>query len=121
MIYLIIALQIFVAFSVLNTWLLRYNQPSKWRAGNAGTILEEFEVFGLPDWSCYAIGTIKVLLSILLVMAVWYPELKQLAALGLAITLLGAVVLHIKAGDPFIKSLPAAFFFVLCLVIAYFG
>lgn len=121
MIYLIIALQVFVAFSVLNAWLLRYNQPSKWRAGNANTIMEEFEVFGLPEWSCYAIGTLKVLFAVLLAMAVWYPELRLLSALGLALMLLGAVVLHFRAGDPPVKSLPAVFLLVLCLVIAYFG
>ena len=119
--YFIIALQLFVAFSVLNVWLLRYNQPSKWRAGNANTIREEFEVFGIPEWAYYAIGTLKVLFSVLLVMAVWYPELRLLASLGLALMLLGAAILHMRVGDPFRKALPSVFFLVICLVIACLG
>ncbi len=121
MTYIIIALQFIVSLSILNVWLLRYNQPSKWRGGDAKTIFEEFRVYGLPEWMCYAVGTLKVLLAGLLLLAIWFPDLRRLAAVGLAILLLGSVIMHVKVKDPWIKSLPAATFLVLSLVIAYFG
>lgn len=119
--YIVIALQVFVSFSILNVWLLRYNQPTKWRGGNATTILEEFKAYGLPEWSCYAVGTLKVLFSVLLLLAIWFPELRLLAALGLAVMLLGSLAMHLKIKDPLIKSLPAMAFLILCIIIAFYG
>lgn len=119
--YVVVALQIIVSISILNVWLLRYNQPTKWRGGNAQNIFEEFRAYGLPEWTCYAVGTMKVLLAGLLLLAIWFPPLRQLAAIGLAVMLLGSIAMHIKIKDPMIKSLPAATFFILCLLIAYFG
>ena len=45
--YFIIALQCIVAVSILNVWLVQNKKPTQWRGGNAKTIIEEFEVYGL--------------------------------------------------------------------------
>ena len=45
--YFIIALKVIVSFSILNVWLVQPKKPTKWRGGNATTIVEEFEVYGL--------------------------------------------------------------------------
>lgn len=119
--YLVIALQLVVSVSILNVWLLRYNQPSKYRGGDSKTILEEFKAYGLPEWMCYAVGTIKVLLAILLLLAIWIPLLRPVAAIGLAVMLLGSVVMHLKIKDPLYKSFPATLFLLMCIFIAYFG
>tara|TARA_R110002051_G_C8769157_1_gene503148 strand:- start:9809 stop:10171 length:363 start_codon:yes stop_codon:yes gene_type:complete len=117
--YITIALQCIVAFSILNVWLLQYNKPTQWRGGNAKTIIEEFKVYGLPIWMCYVVGTLKVALAIGLLASIWYPELQQIAALGLAALLLGSIVMHLKVKDPLKKSFPAFLFFSMCLVISY--
>lgn len=117
--YFTIALQIIVSFSILNVWLIQYNKPTQWRGGNAKTIVEEFKVYGLPVWMCYVIGALKVGLAIALLASIWYPEVQQIAALGLAALLLGSIVMHLKIKDPLKKSFPALLFFVMCLVIAY--
>ena len=119
--YLIIAIQLFVSISILNVWLLRYNQPTKWRGGNAQDIFEEFKAYGLPEWMCYAVGTLKVLLAVLLLIAIWIPLLRNIAAIGLAILLLGSVVMHLRIKDPLFKSFPAASFFILCLIVIFLG
>ncbi|AUC14918.1 hypothetical protein BTO06_07105 [Tenacibaculum sp. SZ-18] len=118
--YLIIAFQVIVGVSILNVWLVQNNKATKWRGGNATSIIEEFEEYGLSKTFCYVIGVLKVTLAILLILAIWFPVLKQNAALGLAILLLGSVFMHIKIKDPLLKSFPAALFLTMCLFIAYY-
>ena len=117
--YISIALQIIVSLSILNVWLIQNKKPSQWRGGNATTMIEEFKAYGLPVWACYVIGTLKVLLAIALLAAIWYPQLKQPAALGLAFLLLGSVLMHLKINDPLKKSFPAFLFLVMCLYIGF--
>jgi hypothetical protein len=117
--YLIIALQVVVGLSILNVWLVQNKKATRWRGGDATTIIEEFEVYGLPAWSVYVIGTLKVILAILLLAGIWYPMLKFPAAAGLAFLLAGSVTMHLKVRDPLIKSFPAGLFLLMCLIIAY--
>ncbi|CAH1000633.1 hypothetical protein LEM8419_01767 [Neolewinella maritima] len=117
--YLIIALQLIVGLSILNVWLVQPKKNTKWRGGNATTIFEEFEAYGLPIWSVYVVGIIKVVLAVGLIVAIWVPGLRYYAALGLAAMLAGSVLMHLKISDPLYKSFPAALFLLLCLVIAF--
>ncbi|MDF4202929.1 DoxX family protein [Maribacter sp. SA7] len=117
--YIIIAFQIIVGISILNVWLVQNKKATKWRGGKATTIIEEFKAYGLSKQICYIVGFFKVTLAILLLAAIWFPVLKQPAALGLATFLLGSIAMHFKIKDPLFKSFPAALFLTLCLVIAF--
>lgn len=117
--YLSIVLQVIVGLSILNVWLLQRNKETQWRGGNAKTIKEEFAVYGLPEWMCYVIGTLKVVLALGLLVAIWFPEFAQPAALGLAVLLMGSIVMHLKIKDPLKKSFPAVLFLLMCLYIAF--
>lgn len=117
--YIHISLQIIVGLSILNVWLVQNKKATRWRGGDATTMIEEFQVYGLPVWSVYLIGTLKVILAILLLASIWFPSLKLPAAAGLAILLSGSVAMHFKIGDPLIKSFPAALFLSMCLFLAY--
>ena len=117
--YLIIALQLIVGLSILNVWLIQPKKDTKWRGGNATTMVEEFQAYGLPVWSVYVVGFIKVVLAIGLIVAIWVPSLRFPCAIGLAAMLTGSVLMHVKISDPLYKSFPAALFLVLCLVIAF--
>jgi hypothetical protein len=118
--YFIIALKTVVAISLLNVWLRQYNQSTKWRGGDAATIKEEFEVYGLPFWMCYVVGFLKVGFSLTLLASIWYPQIDFIPAIGLSILLMGSIIMHLKIGDPPIKSFPAALFLIMSLVIAFF-
>lgn len=118
--YLIHALRAIVVVSILNVWLIQANKNTKWRGGNATTIKEEFAVYGLPEWSVFAVGAIKVGLALALLAGIWFPALTFPAAIGLAGMLTGSVLMHFKIGDPLIKSFPAGLFLTMCLIIAYF-
>ncbi|MBT8393914.1 MAG: DoxX family protein [Bacteroidia bacterium] len=117
--YLIIVLQLVVALSLINVWLVQNKKPTRWRGGEAKTLLEEFKVYGLPSWSCYVVGIFKVGLAMALIAGIWFPDILKPVALGLAFFLFGSIVMHLKVKDPLIKSFPAALFLVLCLVIAF--
>ena len=117
--YVLIILQCIVALSILNVWLVQYNKATQWRGGCATTIKEEFKAYGLPEWTCYAIGILKVLFALGLLAAIWYPVIRKPAALGLALLLMGSIVMHLKIKDPIKKSFPALLFLLMCLYIAY--
>jgi len=116
--YFIIALQLIVGISLLNVWLIQPNKPSKWRGGDAQTLKEEFQVYGLPDVLFYVIGFFKVGFAILLLASIYFTAYADIAAYGLAFFLSGSVVMHIKIKDPINKSFPAVLFLSICLVIA---
>ena len=112
-------IQIIIALGIFNVWLLRYGKPSGWRGGNAKNMKEEFAVYGLPNWMVGLIGFLKVLFAVLLIVGIWYPLVIRPSALGIAILMLGAIIMHIKVKDPLKKSIPAFTILVLCLIVAY--
>ena len=117
--YGIIALKIIVGISILNVWLLQKNKATKWRGGEAQNIFEEFAVYGLSKQFCYVVGFLKVSLALLLLASIPFQELTLVGSLGLAILLLGSILMHFKIKDPLYKSFPAFLFFVMNLLIAY--
>lgn len=79
----------------------------------------EFEVYGLPGWLMVLIGTAMVILACCLIAGFWFPTITRPAAMGLAALMLGAITMHIKVGDPIMKSLPATCMFAGSLFVAF--
>ena len=117
--YIIIALKIIVGISIINVWLIQPNKPSKWRGGDATTIIEEFNVYGLSKTFYNFVFVVKVGLAVLLLVSIKYDLLTLYSSLGLASLLLGSIAMHFKVKDALFKSFPAFLFMVLNLVIAY--
>lgn len=117
--YLRITLQLIVALSLLNVWLLQNKKPTRWRGGNATTLTEEFAVYGLPMWMCYLVGFLKVSLALVLLIGIFFPFLIAAAAAGLAFLLLGSIIMHLKIKDPLMKSFPAFLFLTMCLILIF--
>jgi hypothetical protein len=117
--YIIIVLKLIVSLSILNVWLIQQKKPTKWRGGNAKTIIEEFEVYGLSKSFCYIIGFLKVSLALILLASIQLKELTLIGSLGLATLLLGSIIMHFRVKDELYKSFPAFLFIVMNLVIAY--
>lgn len=114
-----ILFQCIVGISILNVWLVQNKKETQWRGGEAKTIFEEFEVYGLPSWSLYVVGFFKVLAAICLIASIWYTDLKLISALVLALFLSGSVIVHLIIKDPLKKSIPALIFLFMCVYIAY--
>ena len=72
--------QIVVGCGLLNVWLLRFNKATAYRGGSASSMLEEFASYGLPAWSCYLVGFLKVASAFALLAGFLYPVLILPAA-----------------------------------------
>ena len=111
--------QIVVGCGLLNVWLLRFNKPTAYRGSSAANMLEEFAAYGLPAWSCYLVGFLKVT-SAFALLAGLLPTLSFVvlpAAVIIAVLMAGAVAMHLKVGDPIKKSVPALSVLILCAII----
>ena len=115
---LIPLLQLAIAVVIIAVWLVRPKLETSYRAGNATNIFEEFEVYGLPNWSVYLVGGIKLGLAMLLIAGIWYSPVVQYAALGMGILMAGAIICHLKTrGDPLSRATPASLMLVMCILV----
>lgn len=111
-------IQIVIALGIVNVWVLRHDRDSAFRPDGASNMKEEFARYGLPDWVRVAVGGVKLTLAVLLIVGIWYPPIAVLAGVAMAILMLGAVVMHVRVGDPPKKALPAFSLLVLSLLVA---
>ena len=114
-----IGIQVVIAVSIFNVWLIRFRKPTSWRGGTAKSMKEEFEAYGLPLWFMKLIGFLKLTLASLLIAGIFVPVLIKPAAIGMAVLMLGAVTMHIRVKDPVVKSFPAFTFLVLSLILIF--
>ena len=111
-------LSVVVGLTVINVWLFRSNRSTSYRGGDASSLLEEFQVYGLDDYFLI-IGIVKVSLAIMLILSLYFKKLSFFASTGIAVMMLVAVFMHINVGDEIIKSMPASVMLTSCLIIAY--
>lgn len=119
---IIIILQLILAFGLLNVWIIRSNLETPYRGSNASSLKNEFAAYGLPLWSFYVIGFLKITSALLLILGVWIPSLVFPAALVVSLLMIGALYMHWKVGDPWKKSLPASIMllFSICICLGSF-
>lgn len=98
---------------IVNVWFFRVNKGTQWRGGEAESMQEEFEVYGLSKAMMFMVGTLKVLAALALVISIWYPFLAIPASAAIGILMIGAIWMHFRVRDPLKKSLPAATLFLL--------
>ena len=111
-------LSVVVGLTVINVWLFRSNRSTSYRGGDAASLMEEFQVYGLEDYFLI-IGIIKVSLAIILLLSLYFKKLSFFASSGIGIMMLVAVYMHVNVGDELIKSMPASVMLASCLIIAY--
>ena len=120
---IIIAIKIITAIGIFNVWMLRYNKLTEYRGGNAKSLKEEFETYGLKSWFMYIIGTIKIVISILFIVSCFSEYLNMLdyavfyGAAIMSLIMIGAIFMHLKVNDPFKKSIPAVTMLALYTII----
>jgi len=101
-------LQLAVGLGLLNVWLVRAGSATGYRGGEAKSLKEEFQAYGLPDVAFYAVGALKIVSALVLLAGFWVPVPVVPAAGIIALLMVGALGMHVKVGDPPIRSLPAA-------------
>jgi uncharacterized membrane protein YphA (DoxX/SURF4 family) len=100
-------LQLVVGLGLLNVWLIRANASTAYRGGTAQSLKEEFAEYGLPEWMFLLVGALKIVAGIALIVGLWMPRLVLPAAGVVVVLMVGALTMHVKVKDPWIKSLPA--------------
>lgn len=78
---------------------------------------EEFAAYGLSGWMVWVIGFLKVSAALALLAGLVYPVLVDPAAALMAVLMIGAVLMHLKAKDTPLKFLPAGSLLALSLVL----
>lgn len=106
------------ALWILNVWFLRFNKDTGYRGGDATNMKEEFAVYGLSQPAMYAVGAAKVGLAATMLAGHAEPRLVRPASIGLAAFMLGAIGMHVRAGDPVKRYLPALSVFSLATIAA---
>ena len=114
---LLIVVQLIVSAGLLNVWLLRINKATPYRGRDSKNMKEEFKAYGLPSWFMYLVGFLKLCIALLLILGIWFPVLVRPSAVVLIILMLGALSMHMKVKDPFIKSIPALLMLSLSIFI----
>jgi len=114
----IVVLQVIVALGLLNVWLVRAKKPTPFRGGEAKTIRDEFDAYGLPSFMMYLVGGLKVIVAITMVAGIWLHDLVWPAAAVLILLMTGAFAMHLKVKDPWIKSVPSLLMLAMAIAIA---
>ena len=78
---------------------------------------EEFLTYGLSENIFYLIGGIKLLAALALFFGLRFKQTVVPAAQIIAVLMLGAITMHFKVADPFLRSVPALGMLGMCLVI----
>ncbi len=119
-----IIIKFIIGVSILNVWLVNRNKSTPWRAQGASSMQEEFTTYGLSKNMMVIVGTIKCACAVLLLISIFYPgggfpSIEWIGAAGIALLMAGAISMHVKVGDPAKKSLPAALFLILSLLLIF--
>ena len=114
-IYTTYILQLILAITLVNVWVVHFYKPTKYRGGGAKSMSEEFEAYGLPQWFMRVVGGSKIIIASLLILGFWFPVVIVPASLALSVLMIGAVAMHIKVKDPFIKAVPALVVFLMAI------
>jgi uncharacterized membrane protein YphA (DoxX/SURF4 family) len=101
-------LQTIVGLGLLNVWIIRANQATCYRGGEAKNLKDEFTTYGLPSWVYYLVGFFKVTTGLSLVVGIWLKQLVLPASLTIVVLMVGAIYMHFKVGDNIQKFIPAS-------------
>ena len=113
---IIVLLQVLLAAGIVNVWLLRAGRSTAFRPEGAESLADEFRRYGLPSWMFGFVGTLKLGAAILLLVGIARPEFVPVAAWLLAGLMAGAIVSHVRIGDPPLKAAPATAMMALAIV-----
>lgn len=102
-----IAAQIIIALSVYFVWVLHF-----------GNVVKEFHEYHLSDLTRSAVGALKMSISALLLVGIWYPGLVLVSALVMAFMMLCAQVFHARAHHTFLRYVPSLGLLLLSLFVA---
>lgn len=111
--------QLVIGLGILNVWLLRFGKATPYRGKSAANMKEEFAAYGLPAWSVWLVGALKIGSALVLLVGIFAPVPVDAAAIIVALLMAGAAIMHIRVSDPPQKLLPAAVMLLLSLLVIF--
>ena len=115
----VVLVQLIIAAVIFFVWTIRFNLDTNYRGGDAKNLREEFQVYGLPNWSVPVVGLAKITLAITLVAGIWLPLPVRFAAILMAALMAGAVLMHLRIRtDNISKAAPAITMLAMSLFVA---
>lgn len=114
-----VILKLIVGFTILNVWFLRANNKTPYRGGNAKSLKEEFQVYGLSEKVYTMVFYIKSGLAVLLLASIFINQLTRFSVTGIAILMFGAIVMHLKVKDDLNRTWPAILMLIMTLTIGF--
>ena len=115
----VVLVQLIIAAVIFFVWTIRFNLDTNYRGGDAKNLREEFQVYGLPNWSVPVVGLAKITLAITLVAGIWLPLPVRFAAILMAALMAGAVLMHLRIRtDNISKAAPAMTMLAMSLFVA---
>jgi uncharacterized membrane protein YphA (DoxX/SURF4 family) len=115
--YITYFLQVAIAITLINVWLVHFSKPTKYRGKGAKNMLNEFKAYGLPEWFMYLVGTLKLIIASCLIIGIWIPVFVFPATFLLAILMIGAIYMHLKVRDSFKRTAPATILLLITLIL----
>jgi hypothetical protein len=97
-------IQIAIGLTTILTWIFRYS-----------TVKQDFYQFGLNTQTMYLVGVSKILISALMVVGVWYPQITVGSTTVMAIFMAIAQYYHWKVDNSVIKKWPSAVLLTGCV------
>ena len=88
-----------------------------YRGGTANTLQEEFLAYGLNETLFYLIGGLKLLAAVGLIVGLKVSKTVKPSTQIIAVLMFGAIAMHLKIGDPIVRSLPAIAMLTMCVII----
>jgi len=116
---ILVFLQAIVGLGLLNVWLVRAGKPTAYRGGEARTLRQEFDAYGLPDIAFHIVGFLKITAGVTLVAGIFIDTPVRIAAGVVAALMVGAIAMHLKVSDPPTRSVPATLMLIMCGAIVY--
>ena len=104
---LTISLQALVATSIFFVWVVRY-----------GNVVEEFKLYGLPDWLRDLVGILKLTFALMLLIGIERKPLAVAGGAGIALLMGCACFTHMRVKNSLFKMLPSLTLLVLSIAIA---
>ncbi|WP_028777095.1 DoxX family protein [Shimazuella kribbensis] len=79
--------------------------------------VDVFNDIKLPHWFRVVTGAIQLVGAAILIIGYWYAEAVAWGAIWLGITMIGAIIAHVRVKDPFSKTAAAIVFTVLITIL----
>ena len=88
------------------------------KVARSSSMVKSAEHLGFSPTAYFRIGVLEIVAAAGLVIGIWVPVLCLIAAIGVVLLLVGAVINHIRAGDDLVDMAPALLLGVVAVATA---